>query len=64
MYRYLTQLLFTGVIAVALSVVVAEPAYANHCKGKHKNDPGCEGAGATLGDLSCTTDQIAKYDGT
>ena len=32
---------------VALSLVVAQPAYAEHCKGQHKNDPGCEAPGGT-----------------
>ncbi len=49
---------------VALSVVAVEPAAAEHCKGQHKNDPGCDGSGTTLGDLSCTIDQIARFDGT
>ena len=49
---------------VALSIVAAEPVVADHCKGKHRDDPGCVAAGTTLGDLSCTTDQIARFDGT
>ena len=29
-------------LAIAASIALA-PAYASHCKGKHKNDPGCGG---------------------
>ena len=40
---------FAAVIVVAaLAVLVAMPADADHCKGKHKNDPGCDGGGAKV----------------
>ena len=38
---------FVTVIAVAALAVLAIPASAEHCKGKHKNDPGCDGGGGS-----------------
>ena len=53
-----------------LAAAMAGPASADHCKGKHRDDPGCSGSGGgdtTLGSLTATCspgDNIARFDGT
>ena len=35
---------YVAMVAVAaLAALVASPVSADHCKGKHNNDPGCNG---------------------
>ncbi len=42
-----------GLVALSVvAVVAAEPADAEHCKGQHRNDPGCDAGGTTLRDQS------------
>ncbi len=57
-------------LLVGLAFVFLVPSAKADCPhGTKENHPHCDGGeppppGITLGDLSCTTDQIAKYDGT
>ena len=53
---------------LGLAVVFWAPAAKAHCPHgnsfTHEHCPSPPESGATLGDLECSTDQIAKYDGT
>ncbi len=51
-------------LLLGLAVVFWAPAAKAHCPGHEHCGEEPPPPGATLGDLSCTTDQIAKYDGT
>ncbi len=57
----LATLLLGLVTTAALVVTVIGPLHAGHDGGGTGHGGG--GGGITLGDLSCTTDQIARYDG-
>ncbi len=50
-------------LLVALVVVFWAPAAKAHCPGHEHCGEEPPPPAATLGDLSCTTDQIAKFDG-
>ena len=54
MFRYV----FGGLMVIAMASV----ASAGHKPGHSPGGGGGDGA-ATLGDLNCTTDQIAKFEG-
>ncbi len=55
-------------LLLGLAVVFWAPAAKAHCPHgnsfTHEHCPSPPESGATLGDLECSTDQIAKYDGT
>ena len=57
-------MLTTGVFVI--SVAMTGPALATHKNGQPHGGGGGGGSGATttIGELTCTTDQIAKFDGT
>ncbi len=73
MYQHLTKLLPAGVVALALIALgftlILSPAWADCPHNGNENHRHCTGGGGggedvqTLDSLSCTTDQIARYDG-
>lgn len=55
----LKWLLLTGAALLLLATI--NPAMADHCKGQHRNDPGCEGGGGGGG--GATLDAFTVDDG-
>lgn len=58
--------IFMTIVAVAV-LVWSAPSLAGHCRGGHANWPGCSSpppSTATLGDLDCIQNQVARYNGT